>query len=390
MPLLYFFILLLFSLPAFSQSLGKTSAVRCGADQTEAYLPMLQGKRVAVMANQTSRVGNCHLVDTLVGSGIDVVSIFSAEHGFRGKEADGAVIHNGMDSLTGLPVISLYGKAVKPTAAQLAGIDLMVFDLQDVGVRFYTYISSLHYLMEACAENHIPLLILDRPNPNGNYIDGPILESEFSSFVGLHPVPVVHGMTMAEYARMINGEYWLNDSIRCDLTWIKCLNYRHSDNYVPPLSPSPNLQEIQAIRLYPSVAFFEGTRVSEGRGTKYPFMCYGYPGFPGGDFTFVPVPIPGVAENPKYKNQVCTGRDLRTYLPPDGAWTGIELNWLIDAYRKYENKKDFFLPYFDKLAGTDQLRKDIEAGLDDSQIKEKWAKGLELYTAMRSEYLLYE
>ena len=380
---------LLVSIPACSKPASVNRPILCGADQTELYLPMLKGKSVAVMANQTSIIGKTHLVDSLISLGVDVKKIFSAEHGFRGNEADGTLISDGKDLVTGLPIVSLYGKNRKPSPEQLADIDIVVFDVQDVGVRFYTFISSMHYIMEACAENSKEFLVLDRPNPNGNYIDGPILQPGFESFVGMHPVPVVHGMTIAEYARMINGEGWLNDSLSCNLSWVTCANYSHSCDFTPPVPPSPNLPNIQAIRLYPSIAFFEGTVVSEGRGTDFPFQTFGFPGFTGGSFEFTPRGIKGVSTNPKFENQVCRGKDLREYVPTGGEWNELQLDWLIEAYQAFEDKETFFKPYFDKLAGTDQLRKDIQAGLAIDEIKLKWAEGLVKYKDMRKKYVLY-
>ena len=342
------------------------------------------------MANQTSRVGNQHLVDTLVSLGIDVKKIFSAEHGFRGNEADGTLIRDGKDPATGLPIISLYGKNKKPETSQLSDIDIIVFDMQDVGARFYTFISSMHYIMEACAENGKEFLVLDRPNPNGNYIDGPVLEKGFESFVGMHPVPVVHGMTVAEYARMINGENWLKDSLKCNLSWISCKNYRHSSEYTPPIPPSPNLPNIQSVRLYPSLAFFEGTLVSEGRGTDFPFQVFGFPEFTEGDFEFMPQSRQGIAVKPKFENQVCRGIDLRSFSPKGEKWEELHLEWIVQAYTASNDKDNFFKPYFEKLAGTDQLRKDIVAGLSINKIKQKWEKDLKEYRTLREKYLIYE
>ncbi len=380
---------LLLAVPACSQTHSEAKTIQCGAELTDIYLPILKGKRVAIMANQTSVIGSRHLVDTLLSLGVDVKKIFSAEHGFRGNEADGVLIVDGNDASTNLPIISLYGKNRKPTPEQLIDIDIIIFDIQDVGARFYTFISSMHYLMEACAENNKEFLVLDRPNPNGNYIDGPILKEEYKSFVGMHPVPVVHGMTIAEYARMINGEGWLKDNVTCKLQWVCCKNYTHAASYTPPIQPSPNLPNLQAIRLYPSLAFFEGTVVSEGRGTDFPFQVFGFPGFKSGDFTFIPRNRTRVATHPKFENQECKGMDLRSYLPQNGQWTGLNLEWLILAFRYSENKTLFFLPYFDKLAGTDKLRKDIQEGRSIELIREGWESGLEGFRNTREKYLLY-
>jgi uncharacterized protein YbbC (DUF1343 family) len=390
---IYLFLLLML-LDAGSQGCGQPASTGngpvCGADQTGVYLPLLKGKKIAIMANQTSKVGKRHLVDTLVSLRVDVVKIFSPEHGFRGNEADGQEISDGTDRKTGLPVISLYGNNKKPTPEQLSDVDIVIFDIQDVGCRFYTFISSMHYLMEACAENGKEFLVLDRPDPNGNYIDGPVLEKGFESFVGMHPVPVVHGMTIAEYARMINGEGWLKDSIRCRLSWVPCLNYTHSTPYSLSVPPSPNLPDMQAVKLYPSLAFFEGTVVSEGRGTLFPFQAFGYPGFEGGDLEYTPLSIQGVAVHPKFENTLCRWKDLRGYEPENGNWNEIDLGWLISAWQSYPDRQNFFKPYFDKLAGTDSLRKDIQAGLDEKSIKAHWEAGLEKYKKMREKYVLYK
>jgi uncharacterized protein YbbC (DUF1343 family) len=386
---IYLFFLLTV-LPACSQTSPGNKPIQCGAEQTELYLPLLEGKSVAVMANQTSRVGSRHLVDTLLSLGINIKKIFSAEHGFRGNEADGKLITDDTDAITGLPIVSLYGKNHKPSPGQMAGIDIVIFDIQDVGARFYTFISSMHYLMEACAEEGKEFLVLDRPNPNGNYIDGPLLEKGFESFIGLHPVPVVHGMTIAEYARMINGEGWLKDSLKCKLSWVPCRNYKHIDEYILPVSPSPNLPNYQAVRLYPSLAFFEGTIVSEGRGTDFPFQVFGFPEFQGGAFEFTPVNRPGIAVHPKFENQLCKGKDLRGYIPPGYKWDKLNLEWLMEAYNTSGNKENFFKPYFDKLAGTDQLRKDIQAGRTINEIRQSWEHGLPAYRKMRTDYVLYD
>jgi uncharacterized protein YbbC (DUF1343 family) len=387
---LLFLALTILSLPSCAQTQENRPKILCGAEQTELYLPVLKGKRVAIMANQTSIVCNRHLVDTLVSLGVDVKKIFSAEHGFRGSEADGTIIDDGKDQITGLPIISLYGKNKKPTPEQLMDVDIVVFDIQDVGARFYTFISSMHYIMEACAENGKEFLVLDRPNPNGNYIDGPVLEIGFESFVGMHQVPVVHGMTIAEYARMINGEGWLKEGKTCSLSWVSCKNYNHADVYDPPKQPSPNLPNLQAIRLYPSLAFFEGTVVSEGRGTDFPFQVFGFPGYHDVEFVFKPQSRIGASVHPKFENQECRGIDLRRYTPVSGQWNTLNLGWLIDAYNAYDDKANFFIPYFDKLAGTDQLRKDIQAGLSEDRIREKWQAGLIQFMSTRKKYVLYD
>ena len=360
------------------------------AERTETYLPLLSGKRVALVANQTSCIGETHLADSLLSLGVGLVRIFSPEHGFRGHAGAGEAVESGIDIKTGLPVVSLYGPHKKPTAEDLSGTDIVLFDIQDVGVRFYTYISTMHYVMEACAENNVEIIVLDRPDPNGNYIDGPVLEKEFASFVGMDPVPVVYGMTIGEYARMVNGEGWLKDGEKCNLRVVPCLHYDHSTPYVLPVAPSPNLPDQQAVRLYPSLAFFEGTVISAGRGTPFPFRVFGAPSLEAGDFTFTPHSTPGVALHPKFMDQTCRGKDLRQYEPEDGQWDRIELQWLIWAYRNYEEKGEFFNAYFEKLAGTASLRRQIEEGLPEDSIRLGWAPGLEKFRKIREKYLLYE
>jgi uncharacterized protein YbbC (DUF1343 family) len=290
--------------------------------------------------------------------------------------------------VTGIAVTSLYGSHKKPGADELEGIALVVFDLQDVGTRFYTYISTLHYVMEACAEQGIPLLVLDRPNPNGNYVDGPVLDPDFASFVGMDPIPVVYGMTVGELAGMINGEGWLKGGIRCELTVIPCENYTHDSSVSLPVSPSPNLSNDHAIRMYPSTCFFEGTVLSEGRGTAMPFEIYGHPELPG-DFSFLPEEIPGVAHHPKFEGQLCHGVDLREFVPEKG-WKQIQLQWLLSAYRAFPRKEEFFTSYFDKLAGTDALRIQVEAGWDENRIRAGWEEELRTFRTRRSNYLIYE
>ena len=369
---------------------SSASPVRTGADQMDLYLPLLEGKHFALVANHTSVVGGRHLVDTLLDRGIrreQIVKVFAPEHGFRGNRAAGIEIEDGTDAATGIPVASLYGTHKKPEPAELSGIDLIIFDLQDVGVRFYTYISTLHYVMEACAENDIPLILLDRPNPNGGYVDGPVLRKAFTSFVGMHPVPVVYGLTIGELAGMINGEGWLKDGVTCELTVIPCEGYRHGDPYSLPVNPSPNLSSDQAVMLYPSTCFFEGTVISEGRGTSMPFVIFGHPELPG-DFSFTPKTIPGVAMNPKFEGEVCHGTNLSDYTPEEG-WTRIHLEWLQEAYRAFPRKEEFFTSYFDTLAGTDALRTQVEAGWDESQIRASWQGELDQYKLKREKYLIY-
>ena len=365
--------------------------LRSGAERMEEYLPMIEGNQFALVANHSSLVGAVHLVDTLLASGIDrdqVVKVFAPEHGFRGDQAAGVQIEDGTDKHTGIAVASLYGSNKKPKPEDLEGIQLVLFDLQDVGARFYTYISTLHYVMEACAENGIPLVVLDRPNPNGGYVDGPLLDTAFSSFVGMHTIPVVYGLSIGELAGMINGEGWLREGIRCELTVVPCENYHHGQAYSMPVSPSPNLANDHAVRMYPSTCFFEGTVLSEGRGTAMPFEVYGHPDMEG-SFSFTPVAIPGVARNPKHEGQLCYGADLRDFIPGEG-WTRIHLSFLLDAYRAFPQKENFFTSYMDLLAGTDELRKQMEAGWDEDRIRASWQKGLDEYELIRSKYLIYD
>ena len=361
-----------------------------GAENMDLYLPLIKEKNIAIVANHTSVVKSRHLVDSLMERGIAkdrILKVFAPEHGFRGDHAAGQVVDNGLDPVTGIPVVSLYGSNKKPGADQMNGVELVIFDLQDVGARFYTYISTLHYVMEACAENGIPLLVLDRPNPNG-YVDGPVLEPEFSSFVGMHAIPVVYGLTIGELAEMINGQGWLSDGMQCDLTVIPCKNYFHGKHVILPVNPSPNLNSDQAVLLYPSTCFFEGTVISEGRGTRLPFQSYGHPELQG-DFSFTPRAIPGVAEHPKFEGVKCFGKDL-SHVEPTGGWNRIQLGWLLDAYHGFPRKEEFFTSYFEKLAGTASLRKQIEAGWDEARIRESWQPGLEEYHKIREKYLMYQ
>jgi uncharacterized protein YbbC (DUF1343 family) len=360
-----------------------------GAVRVDIYKPLIEGKRVAIVANQTSMVGETHLVDKLLSLGIDIRVIFSPEHGFRNMADAGEEIPNGKDAKTGISLISLYGNHLKPTPDDLKGIDVVIFDIQDVGARFYTYISTLHYLLEACAENNIRCLVLDRPNPNGFYFDGNILDSAHSSFVGMDPVPVVHGLTPGEYAMMLNGEGWLKGGIKCDLTVIKCLNYDHKTFYTLPVKPSPNLPNQTAIYLYPSICFFEGTSLSLGRGTAFPFQVFGSPDLPDRGFSFTPESVPG-AKNPPLLGVNCYGTDLRDAiklkLVPKGE---INLDLIIGAYNDFPHKDKFFIPYFDVLAGGPVLREQIQKGMTASQIRATWKDGLKKYAKIRKKYLLY-
>jgi uncharacterized protein YbbC (DUF1343 family) len=370
-----------------------TNPIITGADQTSLYIQYLKGKKVGMVVNQTSVIGN-HLtasVDSFLKLGIAVKKIFGPEHGFRGNASNGATIDDAIDAKTGLPVISLYGKHYKPTPADLQGLDLVIFDIQDVGARFYTYISTMHFVMEACAENNVELMILDRPNPNGYSVDGPVLDTAYHSFVGMHPVPITHGMTIGEYAQMINGEGWLKNHIKCKLNIIEMANYTHGTPYKLPVNPSPNLNTAQSILLYPSVCLFEGTNLSVGRGTLYPFQVVGHPLLKGKyAFSFTPVSIAGMSEDPPQKNQVCYGIDLEKYDTNVLRKTGkLNLAWLIELYKAFPDKAHFFTTYFAKLAGGESLRKQIEAGENEQAIRNSWEPALSNFKAMRRKYLLY-
>ncbi|CAM3456038.1 exo-beta-N-acetylmuramidase NamZ family protein [Aequorivita lipolytica] len=367
-----------------------------GAEQFQLYSELLKGKNVGVVANQTSFLENenQHLVDFLISKNIIIKKVFAPEHGFRGTADAGEHVKDGVDSKTGVPLISLYGNNKKPSQEQLKGIDVVVFDIQDVGARFYTYISTLHYVMEACAELGIPVIVLDRPNPNGHYIDGPIMEPENESFVGMHPIPVVHGMTIGEYAAMINGEGWLNNKEKdwsqkkdvCDLTIIGMKNYTHETQYSLPIKPSPNLPNDQAINLYPSLCFFEGTFINAGRGTDMQFQVFGAPSLPASKYTFEYTPQSNEgSKDPKFKGQLCHGKDLRK----EPRLSKINLEWLIDAYNANGKKKDFFNSFFVKLAGTKKLQQQIEQGLSAEKIRDSWKDGLDSFQKVREKYLLY-
>ena len=364
--------------------------VSAGANQLKHYLPLLKGKRIGIVANQTSVIFKnqeyTHLVDSLLALKLSVKKVFTPEHGFRGTADAGELVNDSNDNKTGLPLISLHGKNKKPTPNQLKDIDIIVFDIQDVGVRFYTYVSTLHYVMEACAEANIPLIVLDRPNPNGHYIDGPVLNIKNKSFVGMHPVPIVYGMTIGEYAKMINGEKWLKNNVECKLTIIPITHYNRKTAYHLPIKPSPNLPNDKSINLYPSLCFFEGTNVSVGRGTDKQFQIYGSP-FIISDTThykFTPRPNKG-AKHPKHENKICSGFNLSN-TPPSNK---ICLNYLINAYNLTLNKTDFFNKFFIKLSGTKELQKQIKAGLHENEIKKTWKNGLDSFKITRKKYLIY-
>jgi len=367
--------------------------LRTGADRTELYVNFLKNKNIGMVINQTSVIGKNQVpsVDSLLKLGIRVNKIFGPEHGFRGTASNGASVDDTVDPKTGIPAISLYGKHYKPTPTDLEGLNLMVFDIQDVGARFYTYLSTLHYVMEACAENHIELMILDRPNPNGFYVDGPVLDTAYRSFVGLDPLPIVHGLTIAEYAQMINGEGWLKNHVKCKLKIIKVAGYTHDTPYTLPINPSPNLNTPHSILLYPSVCLFEGTTLSLGRGTLVPFQVLGHPSLDKKfRFAFTPISIPGMSEDPPQKDKLCFGIDLRGYdVNQFRVSKKIDILWLKKLYEAFPDKEHFFNAYFTKLAGTDELRKQIEAGKSEEEIRKSWEPALTRYKEMRKKYLLY-
>ena len=371
-----------------------TPPILPAADQVPVYIGYLKGKNIGMLINQTSVIGprKVPVVDSLLKLGITVKNIFGPEHGFRGNASDGATINDTKDPVTGLPAISLYGKHVKPTPADLKGINLMVFDVQDVGARFYTYISTLHYVMEACAENNIELVILDRPNPNGYFVDGPVLDTAFRSFVGMHPIPVVHGMTIGEYAQMINGEGWLKNKVQCKLKIYRVANYTHDKPYKLPVNPSPNLNSGLAIFLYPHLCFFEGTNISVGRGTTAPFQMLGSPSLKDNyTYSFTPVSIPGMSDNPPLKNQLCYGISLKDYNTDTlRQQKKLNLAWLINFYKAYPDKEHFFTAYFNKLAGNDALKKQLIAGNTEAEIRQSWEPALSKFKMIRSKYLLYK
>jgi uncharacterized protein YbbC (DUF1343 family) len=365
--------------------------ITVGAAQTNIYLPLLQGKNVALVVNQTSTIGKTHLVDSLLSLGVKVKKIFSPEHGFRGNAEAGEKVKDGKDSKTGLQIVSLHGKKFKPDATDMQDIDVLVFDIQDVGVRFYTYISTLHYCMEACAENNKPLIVFDRPNPNGHYVDGPVLDTKFKSFVGLDPLPVVHGLTLGEFAMMANGEGFLDKKIQCNVQIIKCLRYSHDFFYTLPTAPSPNLKTMRSVYLYPSLCFFEGTNVSLGRGTDTPFEVIGYPKNTAGNFTFTPRPN-AASSKPPLSGELCKGFSFSsTNISDLQKNKQLNINYLVDFYSNNPAKKEYFLSnnFIDRLAGSDQLRKMILEGKTAQEIRESWQPALNNYKEMSKKYLLY-
>jgi uncharacterized protein YbbC (DUF1343 family) len=361
-----------------------------GALRIDEYIHLIRGKKIAIVANQTSMVGQVHLVDFLIGKGVRAEAIFAPEHGFRDLADAGEKIENSRDPSTGIPLISLYGSHLKPTPDDLKGLEVVIFDIQDVGTRFYTYISTLHYVLEACAENNVRCLVLDRPNPNGFYVDGNVADTSFRTFVSMDPVPVVHGMTVGEYAMMLNGEGWLRNGIRCYLTVIPCKNYTHETLYKLPVKPSPNLPNQTSVYLYPSICFFEGTNLSLGRGTDFPFQVYGSPDLPDRGFSFTPRSLPG-AKNPPLLGIKCYGADLRNAIAdkivPAPA---LNLDWIISAYRDFPEKDKFFSDYFDVLAAGPTLREQIQKGMSSEMIRASWDDELAGFKKIRAKYLLYE
>lgn len=371
-----------------SKVVGENVSLQTGAELTEEWLPILEGQRVGLLVNHTSQIDGLHLIDTMLALGVKIERIFAPEHGFRGDSDAGALIKDGVDAASGIPVISLYGASKKPSSAQLEGLDVIVFDIQDVGVRFYTYISSMHYMMEACAENGVKMLVFDRPNPNGDYVDGPVLKDGFTSFVGMHPIPVVHGLTVGELALMINGEGWLANGVKCDLEVVKMKGYTHDLLYSPPVKPSPNLPNLLSIRLYPSLCFFEGSDVSVGRGTELPFQVIGYPDPRFGEFSFIPVSTPGAASEPLQQDRLCYGLDLRE---TEGVVHRFSLKYLLLFY-KLSGRDDNFISrprFFNLLAGSERLAQQIVQGLSEEEIRASWRQELEEYCIMRCNYLLY-
>lgn len=360
-----------------------------GDERTDEYFPLLKGKRVAIFSNHTGLVGDKHLLDVLVEAGFDVTAIFSPEHGFRGNADAGEHVSTSTDPKTGVPILSLYdGRAQRPSAESMKKFDVLVADIQDVGLRFYTYYISLCRLMDACAEYDIPVVVLDRPNPNGHYVDGPILDMKFRSGVGWLPIPVVHGMTLGELARMANGEGWLPQGRRCRLTVVPCQGYTHATEYRLPVPPSPNLPDMRSVYLYASLCPFEGTPVSLGRGTAHPFQMYGHPAMKGCSFSFTPHSMPG-AKNPPLKDQLCYGVDLSVLSEAEARATGFDLKYVVDAYRRTGLGEDFFRPFFDLLMGTDRVRKLILEGRTADEIRSTWAAEVEAFKERRRPYLLY-
>ena len=373
-----------------NKSHANNQHITLGAESFSSYLPLLKNKRVGVVANHSTTINKTHLIDSLLALKVNITKIYSPEHGFRGDGDAGEFIESNFDPKTGLPVISLYGNKKKPSLADFKDIDILIFDIQDVGIRYYTYISTMHYVMETCAETNLPLIVLDRPNPNGFFVDGPILDPKYKSFVGMHPVPIVHGMTIGEYAKMVNAEKWLADSLHCDLTVIPCKNYTHDSTYILPVRPSPNLPNQTSIYLYPSLGFFEGTTISVGRGTDFPFQVFGHPSFTEMPFAFTPESRAKASKNPPLLGQLCHGVDLQDY---DQKYfydlKQIDLKWLLFAYNSFPDKDNFFNTYFNLLAGNDILKQQVMQGADEKTIRMSWKSGLEEFMLIREKYLLY-
>ena len=374
-----------------NNGVGKSTEILTGADQTEKYVSLLKGKKIGLVINQTAEINGIPLVDTLKSLGVNIKAIFGPEHGFRGDADAGEKVGNYIDAKTGFPVISLYGVKQAPTKDDLKDIDLMIFDIQDVGARFYTYTITLARVMQACADNKVPLMILDRPNPIGNLIDGPILDPKFKSGVGMHPIPIAHGLTTGEFAKMVNGENWLTNGLKCDLSVINLANYNHAKEYILPVKPSPNLPNNLSIYLYPSLCLFEGTVISQGRGTTFPFQVIGHPLLKDKyQFSFKPISIAGMSKNPPLENQVCFGIDFRTVDQQTiRKEKNLNLKLLLDIYQQYPDKANFFNAFFNKLAGNDILIQQIKDGKTESEIRATWKSGLADYLKKRKNYLLY-
>jgi uncharacterized protein YbbC (DUF1343 family) len=372
-------------------SINKKDDIKTGADQTEKYLPLLKGKNVGLVINPTAEIDGINLADTLKSAGVNIKAIFGPEHGFRGDADAGEKVGNYIDKKSGIPVISLYGPKKAPSKDDLKDLDIVVFDIQDVGARFYTYTITLADVMQACADNKVPLLILDRPNPNGELIDGPILDPAFKSGVGMHKIPITHGLTIAEFAKMVNGEKWLKNNAQCNIKIIEMANYHHGKEYNLPVKPSPNLPNMLSIYLYPSTCLFEGTAISQGRGTTYPFQVLGHPLLKDKySFSFKPVSIKGMSKNPPLENEVCYGIDFRKMpLQEIRNQKQIDLKLLLDLYNDFPEKDKFFTPFFNKLAGTDQLMKQVKEGKSEAEIRKSWEDGLTKYKETRKKYLLY-
>jgi uncharacterized protein YbbC (DUF1343 family) len=384
------FILTFFVAVVSCAEIPREAKVEVGATQTADYFPLIEGKALGLVVNHTSVLDTTHLVDFLLAKGMNIKGIYAPEHGFKGTVERGKDVAHSVDPETEIAIFSIYGSNKKPSPEVLQGIEVMLFDMQDVGVRFFTYISTLHYVMEACAENNIPVIILDRPNPIGYIIDGPVLDTAYSSFIGMHPVPIAHGMTIGEYGQMINGEKWLKNGVQCDLTVVKVANYTHEVRYQMPVGPSPNLPDMRSVYLYPSTCLFEGTEVSEGRGTLKPFQQFGTPYYTPQTHSFVPEPIPGLSADPKYKGQTCYGYDL-TEVPLDSLKqiTGLNLSYILDFYAKSPDQTKFFDKFIELLSGGPTLRDQIIAGKTEEEIKASWQPELRAFRQKREKYLLY-